>query len=210
MKKILPILLLCIGCNTCPEKAPPFTIKEFNGRDERIAYGQTVRRPVYHAKVPDSWTQIDPDRKSSLLDTKKPIVSFLIADQLILHVHTFPSQKAEERIPPEAQVARWKNQCQTEDCRFKKIETGGFYGYFFEANHNGQKTCAWCLQLDFDHYQTLHFNAQTVEEEEHYKQMAADYTIKVTGPAPLVEEHQKEITLFADSFELIQEIPTRL
>lgn len=59
------------------------------------------------------------------------------------------------------------------------------------------------------HYQTLHFLSATVEEEEHYQQMAADFTIKTFGPIDKLEKHRVAIDLFADSFGLIQDIPSR-
>ncbi len=210
LKKIIPLFILCASCHSCPEKVPPFTSQEFNGREEIIAYGQAVRRPIYQAKVPIAWRRIDPDESASLTDTTKPIISFVLEEQLLLTVHTFPTDALEERIPPEAQVNRWKKQMRAQTNVAQSIGHGGFCGLYFEGIHENTTVCAWSLQLDFDHYQTLHFLATTVEEEEHYKQMAADYTIKVSGPTHLINKHRKELMLFADSFELIQDIPSRL
>jgi len=209
MKKIFLLLLLFTSCSKCPNKVPPFAIQEFNGREELVTYGQTVRRPVYRAKVPLNWTQINPKDEEALHDTKKPIVSFVLDEALFVTVHTFPSSSLEERIAPEAQIERWKEQIGSQDCTVQRVSYGGFSGLFLEATKDQKAVLAWSLQLDLDHYQTLHFLAQTLEEEEHYKQMAADYTIKVTGPIDEINKRQIELFLFAESFELIQPIPQR-
>jgi hypothetical protein len=208
MKKLLILFLCLTGCKT-EDKTPPFTLQEFNGRDEIISYGQMVRRPVYHAKVPLTWKRIDPLPIESLLDTTKPIVAFAIDENVTLTVHTFPSSSQEERIAATAQIERWINQLKGGDYLIEKVSHSGFAGLFFEGKQEKITVCGWSLQLDLDHYQTLHFLTSTVEEEEHYKQMAADYTIKVSGLSTLIDQHREEISLFADSFELIQELPLR-
>lgn len=93
-------LVLCAGCEKCPNKVPPFTWQEFNGRDEVIGYGERVRRPVYKAQVPIHWQRIDPAENEPLTDTTKPIVAFVIDEGVKLLVHTFPTQSLEERHPP--------------------------------------------------------------------------------------------------------------
>jgi hypothetical protein len=204
--KILLLLLLCTGCHSA-KKEPPFAVQTFNGRDEIISYGQKVRRPVYQAKVPLAWKRIDPAAKESILDTTKPIVSFFLEEGLLLTIHTFPTHSLEERIPPIAQVERWAAQLKGGKSHTEPVGWGGFAGIRFEGEIGERGVVAWSLQLDLEHYQALHFLASTVEEEEHYKQMAADYTIKVTGPKALIEQHREELSFFVDSFELIQEIP---
>lgn len=210
MRKILLCLLLCAGCQKCPEKVPPFTMQEFMGRDETIAYGQKVRRAVYRAKVPFFWKRIDCKANESIADTTKPIVSFAIEGNVILAVHTFPSNSLEERIPVIAQIQRWRKQLNSDNCHVEKVAQGGFSGLYFEGKNANLTLFAWSLQLDMEHYQRLHFLATTVEEEEHYKQMTADYTIKVSGPSQILEKHKDEILFFANSFALIQELPARI
>ena len=207
--KLFLFLILCVGCEKCPEKVPPFTWQEFNGRDEVIAYGQKVRRPVYRAQVPVGWQRIDPMENESLLDTMKPIVSFTIDEEITLMVHTFPTHSLEERIPPEAQVQRWQGQLKGVTAQVAKVAQDGFAGLYLEGFTEKGAVRAWSLQLDMQHYQTLHFLATTVEEEEHYQQMAADYTLKVFGPSDKLDKHRIAIDLFANSFELIQDIPSR-
>ena len=207
---LLSAFISCASCSQDRVKTPPHAVQEINGRDEIISYNQKVRRPVYRAKIPLSWKRIDPEGLDSLLDTTKPIVSFEIADKLRLTLHTFPTTSLEERIPPAAQIERWRNQLKGGSFYIEKITQGGFAGLYFEGKRENTTVCAWSMQLDSQHYQTLHFLASTVEEEEHYKQMAADFTIKVSGPGESIEQHWEEIALFANSFELIQEIPARM
>lgn len=207
--KLFILVILCASCDQCPKKVPPFTWQEFSGRDEVIAYGQRVRRPVYRAQVPLGWQRIDPSNYESITDTTKPIVTFAIEEGVMLMVHTFPSNSLDERIPPAAQVQRWQGQLKDGAADVAQAAHGGFAGLFLEGQSEKLAVRAWSLQLDMQHYQTLHFLAETVEEEEHYKQMAADYTIKVFGPQVILEKHRIAIDLFADSFELIQEIPSR-
>lgn len=203
------LVMLCGSCRECPPKVPPFTWQEFNGRDEVIAYGQRVRRPVYRAQVPLSWQRIDPAAHESIMDTTKPIVSFVIEEGVMLMVHNFPSSSLDERIPPSAQTHRWQGQLKGAATQLTQVAHGGFSGLCLEGSSEKGAVRAWSLQLDVQHYQNLHFLATTVEEEEHYKQMAADYTIKVFGPSDMLEKHRLGIDLFVESFELIQEIPSR-
>jgi len=201
------ILLFFLGCEK-QEKTLPFTWQEINGRDEIVAYGQRVRRAVYHAQIPLGWQRFDPAHSKSNEDTTQPIVSFVIDDGLALVVHTFPSNNLDERIPPIAQVQRWQGQLQK--CQaVQRVGHSGFTGLYLEGMNEKGGVRAWAMQLDMQHYQTLHFLAGTVEEEEHYKQMSADYTIKVFGPVEKLEQHRNAIDLFVNSFELIQEIPSR-
>ncbi len=211
MKKILICaLLLLASCKGSHEKVIPSARQEFNGRDELISYGQMVRRPVYQAQVPLGWKRIDPEAQETNLDTTKPIVSFEIEDQIVLTVHNFPSESLEERVPLEAQVQRWQKQLPGIESVVENVAHGGFYGLYLEGKTSELTLAAFAFQLDLEHYQTLHFFAGTVEEEEHYKQMSADFTIKVCGPCAMIERHREEIRLFANTFELIQEIPTRI
>lgn len=181
-----------------------FTQQEFTGREERAENQNWVRRSVYRAKVPDGWVRIDPH--GPLSDTTKANVTFMIENQVKVAIHSFPTERLEQRIPPEAQVERWKSQCKGVETKISRVTRGGFDGLLFQA----QGVIAWSLQLDMGHYQTLAFLATTPREEEHFKQMRADYTIKATGPQELIDKHREALFLFANSFELIQEIPKRL
>jgi len=59
-----------------------------------------------------------------------------------------------------------------------------------------------------EHYQQL----QTKEPPDiayRMRQMRSDFTIKAVGWRDALEKHKDEIVMFANSFELIEEIPTR-
>lgn len=198
--RVMLALLFLVSCNKCPEKVPPYTFQKFTGREERLSEQMMVRRPVYRAKVPIGWTRLDPE--GLILDTTQPNVTFLIDEDLKLVVHTFPAK----RIPPLAQIERWKGQLSDAQTIVEAAGHGGFAGFFLEA----PTVLAWSLQLDFEHYQTLSFLASSPAEHEHFKQMQADFTIKVTGPQKQIAKHRDEILLFESSFELIQEIPKRM
>jgi hypothetical protein len=201
--------LLFAGCSTQNGKIPPNTFEEIHGRDEILSFSQRVRRPVYRAKVPCSWKRME-DENQSLLDTKKPIVTFALGENLLLSVHNFPSDSLEKRIPLLAQIERWEQQLAGGESHIEQIGHSGFTGFFFEGKKGENLVLAWAMQLDPELYQRLHFLAASVEEEEHYKQMSADYTIKISGPRPLIEKYREEIEMFAQSFELIQEIPAHM
>lgn len=197
------LLAVLTSCNSCPEKVPPYTQQEFTGREERTQQQRLVRRPTYRAKVPIGWKRIDPE--NPIQDTREANVTFRTEDGIVITVHTFPTETLEERVPPAAQVARWKGQLKDAPSAVHAISQAGFAGLKLDA----PTLLAWSMQLDFEHYQTLSFLAQSIEEEEHYKQMRADYTIKATGTEAALDLHRKELELFASSFELIQEIPKR-
>jgi len=103
-------------------------------------------------------------------------------------------------------VKRWEGQLGSVKAAVEPVTHAGFAGLFLEA----PTVLAWSMQLDMEHYQTLSLLAGSDAEKEHFKQMCADYTIKVTGSQELIDEHRDELFLFANSFELIQEIPKRM
>lgn len=173
------LLFLLGGCSDEPlnQKA---AWQQINGREGK---------PVYRAKVPHSWQRKAP--QGDLLDTARPLVKFIIDNDILITVHNFPGI----RIPPQNQVMRWKKQTgvsSSKNFRVHPISHGGFAGLEFES-----KEClAWAMQMDPDHYQKV-FEAQ----------MKADYTIKAIGPQDKLPLFRDEIIDFALSFELIEEIP---
>lgn len=182
----LPLLLL-VACGG-ETQSPNNQWQEILGRDEG-----SVRRPVYRAQVPDSWKREDPAPGQSISDTRLANVTFRCGE-LVVYVHSFP-----QRIPPEAQVARWQRQLGGAT-RVAREAHGGFAGLRVE----GEGLLAWAMQLDGRLYQTLEQLGEEEEERLHFAQMASDYTIKATGP---VEEHRTDLERFARSFELIQAVP---
>lgn len=207
MKDVLFLICTLFACSKCPKKnAVPIELQTIPGRVECVQE-QLVLRPVYQAAIPDTWKRVEIEGN---LDTTHPNAAFLIEEEVRINVHTFPSSNLAARISPEAQLARWKNQFpEKAKMHWEPISAGGFFGYYFEAKTEQKATLGWAMQLDLDHYQALSFLASTEEEREHYSQISADYTIKATGPANLLEKHKKAILTFAKSFELIQEIPEK-
>jgi hypothetical protein len=179
------VLLFLWGCNG-PDKDFKVHWQKINGRS---------CHPVYRALVPAEWTRHDPD-KDSVADTTQPLVEYRLSDGIVITVHNFPGI----RIPPAAQIARWRGQMKDCDPKCMNISScshGGFAGLQFEC-----KNClAWAMQLDAGHRQKLPGN-QNLHDE-----MKADYTIKAVGPHEKLSKHRREIHDFAMSFELIQEIP---
>ena len=207
--------------NACASPEAPnttLTTYEIGGRDEIRSKGIPVRYPVYRVKAPLYWEIERPSSGESIADSTKPLVEFAIEEDgeaVRIAIHNFPSEIIDQRIPPSAQIARWKRQFDAIDPASVHTEPqafGGFTGLFFQASgtFHGQETAmlCWAMQLPAVQYRNLLLPG-TPEELRFFKQMRADYTIKVTGPVYLVEKHKEAIIAFARSFELIQEIPLK-
>ena len=194
MKWIL-LLLISVGCNKCPEKVPPFTWETIPGREEVVG----IVRPIYRVKVHRDWVRIDEPR--ALNDTTVPNITYLIENDIHLTVHTFPSTP----IAPRQQIDRWKEPLALSS--IKPFSHSGFSGLFLEGEHDDKKTLAWAFQLDPELTQRLGLLASSVAEKLYYEQLAADFTIKVSGPKKKLAEHRYNIFNFANSIELIEAIP---
>jgi hypothetical protein len=198
------LFFLLVSCS----KETPFIEgkwENFNAREE-MENGE--RLALYRAKVPSAWTRIDPVPNESLLDTKKSICEFFIGEDVRLTIHTFPT-----KIPPLAQINRWKAQFQELDSLSTIIlprSLGGFIGFFFEGEgqyqDKRQKMMGWSMQLAPEYDQKLEHRSHFLKN----RLQRADYTIKVVGPVESVNRHRKTLLLFANSFELIDELPTPL
>lgn len=187
---------------------PPHRPIQTDTKEEKISGRNGVA--LYQADVPLSWKRVDPKEISTLNDTTKAICEFFIEDPagtIRITVHNFPSISLDQRIPPEAQILRWKNQIKGKTSE-TAVAHDGFGGYFFQGKgviENKEATVlGWAMQLSPIHYQAI-----TSKQPIHYDQMRADYTIKAVGPSELMSRHQSEITHFADSFRLIKEIPSQ-
>ena len=142
--------------------------------------------------------------------------SFLIqenGEELKITIHSFPYENFKDRIPPPAQIARWKRQIRTRAGSPVIVEPkshGGFSGLYLEMDGEmegqGVKVLAWAMQLAPEHYRTLVY--QEDRDWNDRIQLASDYTIKVTGSPGLVEKYKQELKDFARSLELIEEIPS--
>lgn len=204
--------LLALLMESCQHQSGPsseWAWQTLNGREEKPG---APRPPLYRAKVPLAWTRKDPSPADSIIDTTKPICEFYIPTEkepLRLTIHTFPVASAESRIPPLAQVARWKSQFETLDplhSYVKLLSQGGFVGLFLEAHgiYQGQKQImlGWSLQLAPEYDRLLAIGSSSFD-----KQRRADYTIKIAGAPDLIDKHRQALFLFANSFELIEELP---
>lgn len=207
--KISLFLTLAFGCSQ--ENIPPKSLiyHEILGRKTN----QFSEKPwLYRIKAPASWTHVIPAASESLIDTTKFLSEFLIHEDesmIRITIHNFPSEKIESRIPPLAQIARWKQQFSSLDptSEVSPQSFSGFVGLFFEGtgiiNHEPTTMMGWSMQLDPTHYRTL-------SQPNYHPQLRADVTIKAVGPKNLMAKHYSAIYAFAKSFELIEEIPTGL
>lgn len=212
-------LLSCFlgGCSS-PTGELKTSIQEIRGRGFA-----NKRPPIYRAKVPDSWVRRDPLPSEDLSDTTKAICEFIIKqnDELIrIAVHSFPTETFEERIPADAQVARWKRQFTSlapNDYVMTPFNGNGYLGIFFKGHGSHEKggeekksimVLGFSLLIAPEHYRTLAY-AENIEILEKQKEMRADITIKAVGRPKAFIANEEDIIRFARSFELIDEIPMR-
>ncbi len=153
--------------------------------------------------------------EDSISDSTRPNCEFYIGETSPIHFtfHTFPTDTFEQRIPPEAQIGRWKRQFDEIDLSTLLIEPralGGFTGlsFYAEGSLNGKEhsILGFSMQLASLHWRTLQAqNGPSFKQ----RQMASDYTLKAIGAPESITTYKSEIELFANSFELIEEIPIR-
>lgn len=202
---MLLLLVFLTGCSQ--QETPQATWQTFEARDQ----GEPLdRAPLYRAKVPAEWIRKDPTQDESIADTMKPISEFLIDGDVRLTIHTFPI--TDQRIPPQAQINRWKSQFNLLDPLMTSTTPqfhDGFIGLFFEAEGQiqGKDTMmlGWSMNLANEYETKLRSSSHPLDLKKR-----ADYTIKVVGPSLKVAKSRKAILLFANSFELIDELPAPL
>ena len=207
------IFALC-SCSNPDGLDSRLKVIEVTGRNESDA---SLFRPIiYRMKIPKNWEQLNPPLDISIADTTKAIVEFVITDsdeKIRITIHNFPSTSLEQRIPPMAQLNRWKKQFQSLDQTslvLKPQAFGGYSGFVLDAKgilHNAQTSIlGWILQLAPEHYRALsHVNSQSISSR--HKQMQSDITIKAVGPTKIMDKHHEDIFAFARSFQLIDDIP---
>lgn len=144
--------------------------------------GRYGNQPIYQAEVPNHWIKLE--QASDLSDTRMPIATYKIGDGL-LTVHNFPYASFEERIPPEAQIQRWKKQFPKGIHDISSVAHGGFGGFRLET----EEMIGYAMQLSPLIFKALH--PSEIDKR-------ADYTIKFVGP---VVDYRHEVDLFAISFE---------
>jgi hypothetical protein len=211
---LLLIVLLLSSCETHPpENSPRLIPVEIRGRDNGIS---AKALPIYRVKAPLSWNFFPPAPTESLSNTIKPLCEWAIEDPagpIRITVHNFPTDSIEQRIPPSAQVARWQKQFDQLDplsSSITQVSFAGFSGLLFEGsglmNQTQTSVLAWIMQMAPEHYQSLSLHANTSDKS---KQQRADFSIKIIGPRESMETHKRTLLAFAQSFELIDEIPSR-
>lgn len=188
------LILLLFALSSCSSPEPPPEIRMHQlmlcGRDEV---------PIYQAEAPLSWKKIDPKAHQNLSDTTVPICSFEVGNILIT-VHNFPYTSLDQRVPPIAQIARWKEQFYVHNGDVTPIAHGGFGGFRLEAHDPyGKGIIAYAMQMTPSLFHIVD-----------NPQIKADYTIKAVGPKSEMEEERNGIDAFANSFELIEPIPSPL
>lgn len=211
------ILGACLfGCQEATSEQP--SMQEFLGRDDGLA---SPRVAIYRAKVPKNWRRIDPAANESIVDTTKPLCIFQIendiSNPILITIYNFPLEENTKGIPANAQLARWRNQLSEVDplsIQVKPCSHGGFSGIRFLAtgslNNKPTTMLAWAMNLAPNHCSSLSNSlAYTQDNLEilELRQMRADYTIKAIGNPDAMQNHHQEIEDFANSFELIREIP---
>ena len=166
---------------------------------------------IYRALAPSNWIRQDPQPAESLADTTKSVCEFYIREEgqsLRLTIHTFPFIQPNTRIPPQAQIVRWKRQFEEINPLAATIMPeahGGFSGLFFEGEGIQQglpiKVIGWSMQLAPVYERQL-----SQAKHPHDSLKRADYTIKASGPPDLMNKHRLDILAFAHSFEMIDEL----
>lgn len=212
---IYTFLLFICSC-TSEKPTETSTWQQFYCRDEG---NPAERLLLYRAKVPSRWERKDPTRLKSIVDSTKPNVEFIIPassaekPSVYLTVHTFPVETFEQRIAPEAQVNRWKQQFTELDVTSIQVQPqahSGFTGLYFYAegilSEKKQAILGYSMQMAPIHWNILQPKEKALFKQ---KQMASNYTIKAVGPYDSLKSCQQEIISFANSFELIEEIPSR-
>lgn len=204
------LLLSLFGCTSQNNEQQTKNWNQIAARDN----GQSALRPlIYRGITPDYW-EIKPS-ENSVADTMKAICEFCITEStgaVRITIHTFPISESHPRIPAAAQIHRWKEQFDELNIlqTFVSSEShGGFSGLYFEGQGSIQqkdiKVLGWSMQLAPEYERSLSLLLNPLDQ---YK--LSDYTIKVTGPPELVDKYSQDIKCFANSFELIDELPKPL
>lgn len=196
-------IVFALSSCSSSENSESATLQTFEGR--------TPGEAIYQAKVFSDWVPMPNDGEAYISDTTLPIAAFLIGNDIKLTLHNFPTQFIEERVPAQAQVTRWLRQFEQvnkESVNITPFSHGGFSGLLFEASGviKGEVAAvvAFAMQLATQHYHALSF---VPAKEKEFREMRADFTIKATGPIDSLQKKRTEILKFAESFELIKEIP---
>jgi len=190
MRLFLTLMLFLLSCSQDSENRK-FTSFRGRGLTEDL---------IYRAHVPPSWELV---QTSNSEDTTHPLAEYR-AGEVVITLHNFPLSSLDKRIPPIAQVNRWKRQIgQPHTLSVQPTSHGGYAGLVLEGTGDSSSILAFALSLDDELFQALrrHFPHQLAE------QMGGDVTIKAVGNEEDIQKYRDEIKMFANSFELTEEIP---
>lgn len=204
---LMALILLLSSCEQPPSQQ--LTLHTIGCRN---CEPELDRPLIYRASTPLHWLRKDPNPTESIADTKKSICEFFIqenSDAIRITLHTFPFQSLSMRIPPQAQIHRWKKQFEELDplsCEISPASQGGYTGLFFEGQGMMQgsaiKVMGWSMQVAPMYARQLIQSHDSLDQSK-----CADYTIKIVGPPSLLEKNRADLLTFAHSFELIDELP---
>lgn len=196
------LTFLVSSCENTPEEQ--LQIIEVKGRSERARL--TPKLETYRMMVPQGWEIEFPPDEDPLLDTTMPLLTLRFGD-VVAVFHNFPAESLEQRIPPIAQVTRWKKQFESlsePTLQIFPFATSGFTGLQFEAvgiqKNEPIKVLAWSMQLTPELFQRL---------PEHASQQKGDWTLKASGPPDQLEMVQEDLFRVARSIELLEELSQR-
>lgn len=198
------IFFCLILCSCSSNETPTLQTLEILGRSDPLTLSSKTL--IYRMQIPEGWNVEFPDKEASLIDTKEPLLT-LKKELVTVTFHNFPASHLSDRIPPIAQVTRWKNQLNPIDessLQITPFAVAGFVGLQFDASgtHKGTPTriLAWSLQLTPELFQKLPETAS---------QQKADWTLKAVGSPETILLLEPELLTIARSVELIMEIPSR-
>lgn len=201
-------LILClaalslVGCNNQEEL---HTITEEIG-------GRFIEDRIYRIEVPQTWSVEKGHPLTDLADTRTPLRAWSIDDpdgSIRITFHSFPVEAEKPRVPPRAQVERWKRQLNHPlSCCTEPTSWSGYCGLYFEGSQKEKTVLGWALQLGREHDYSLSSPSPRSLETKR-KEMRSDITFKVTGPTEAVDRHRDEILEAIGSFELIDDLLSR-
>lgn len=205
MFRYTPLALFIFLFSSCENKSDQqLKIIEVKGRSDIAQLSPKVE--TYRMMVPEGWEIQLPGEEDPLLDTTKPLLTLHSQDVTIVF-HNFPAEHLEQRVPPMAQVARWKKQFDSISelsVQIHPFSVAGFTGFQFEAvgvqKNTPVKVIAWSMQLTPELFQRL---------PGHASQQKGDWTLKAVGPPDQVEWIQEDLTRLASSIELVEGISQR-
>lgn len=202
----IAVFLTLFSCEKQDSSKADFSEHFIHSRDDGISL---QRFPLYSVKVPSYWITNDSSPSISIADTRKPLQEYLIQEAegtIKISIHNFPTKTLNERIPPNAQIHRWRNQFDSliPSLTFIANEShDGFIGLLLEAegtlNNKPTKILGWAMQLAPEYCEQLNDD----DMSPYLQQACSDYTIKVVGPPNLIKKYRQDIITFANSFALI-------